>query len=839
MTDNDHAYKYCQPPEILAPAGDTESLLGTIKGAADAVYLGVEDFNARKGAKNFRLEELEEAIDLAHSRGVKVFLALNIPVKQKELQNALDVVDRAYSYGIDAVIIEDLGLMKMLSRAYTDLPLHASTQMTIHNLEGVAFVEEAGASRVILSRELTVEQVRDIVERSNIDIELFVHGALCYSYSGRCLFSSFLSDRSANRGACTQPCRRQYHVMIDGAEAGRGLIGDYPISCAELCTLPELGDIVRAGVKSLKIEGRMKKPEYVTASSEAYKAAVERICMTGSNLSLREIEAYETNLAKLFYRGFTSGFVSGQRDVTHQKYSSSYGLLLGRVKEMSRSKHHAGLKIKLLRDINDKDGIGILTSMRMLGCRVDSIISGEEKVEKGFKGQEVILEISPKTGKAVRPQDEVFLSTDNKLIDTIRKKKLRTIPITIRVFARLGEKLRIEMEETRSSVSFTDDFVVPEAISSPTKAEQIAGTVEKLGDTPYHAGHVEVVADENIFIPVGVLTNARRQAVSLLQEAVLRSYKKEQRRPVVDGCPEPLPEEQSAGPVETAPGAAEKIQRRLLLSADVSSTESLFAAVNAGTDIVYIPLEMSGELTGARNSLQISEFRAKGTELVFITPQVAFDHELEAVKRLMEEVHRAGFTVACSNPGTVRIASQMGMHFTAQRELNIFNAVTACAYFSSGAKRVTLSTELNLEEVRDICSAAGKERGRNQMEVLAYGRELLLITENDLLKPLVDRRLLSRDSNVSLEDNRGETFPVKRLGKRTLIYHSKVLDMREHLGALRESGVDVLRLDLSMNNKKEIREIIRAYRSALEGKSCRPLSKSDELTEGHYFEGVL
>jgi putative protease len=836
MTASDNIYKYCQPPEILAPAGDTEALLGAIKGAADAVYLGVEDFNARKGAKNFRLDELEEAIDLAHSRGVKVFLALNIPVKQKELQDALNVVDKAYSYGIDAVIIEDLGLMKMLSSIYPDLPLHASTQMTIHNLEGVTFVEEAGASRVILSRELTVQQVKDIVDKSNIDIELFVHGALCYSYSGRCLFSSFLSDRSANRGACTQPCRRQYHLMIDWAEAGRGLIGEYPISCAELCTLPELDSIVRTGIKSLKIEGRMKKPEYVTASSEAYKTAVERICRTGSNLSPQEIEAYETDLAKLFYRGFTGGFVSGQKDVTHQKYSSSYGLSLGRVKEISRSKHHAGLKIKLLQDINDKDGIGILTSMRMLGCRVDFITSGGERVEKASKGEEVILEISPKTGKAVRPQDEVFLSTDNRLIDSIRKKKLRTIPANIRVFARLGEKLRIEMEENRNSVSFADDFVVPEAISSPTTGEQISMAMEKLGDTPYHTGSVEVVSDENIFIPVGVLTNARRQVASLLQEAVLISYKREQKQPAADVYSIQEPGNQDIKPADSV---LTKTRKRLLLSVDVSSTESLFAAANAGADIIYIPIEMFSELTEAQNNLHTGELRAKGTEIVFVTPQVAFDHEFEALKKLMEDVHRAKFTVACSNPGTVRVAAQMGIPFVAQRELNTFNNATAYAYFESGARRVTLSTELNLEEIKDISSAAGEEREQHQLEVLAYGRELLLITENDLLKPLVDRKILEQDSNVSLEDNRGENFPVKRMGKRTLVYHSKMLDMREHLESLRDSGVDVLRLDLSMNSKKEIRETIRAYRSGLEGKSCRPLSGSEHITQGHYFEGVL
>jgi putative protease len=831
-----HNHKHCQPPEILAPVGDEEALLGAIKGAADAVYLGVEDFNARKGARNFSLDKLEEAIDLAHSRGVRVFLALNIPIKQKELQTALDVVDKAYSWGIDAIILEDLGLMRMLSRAYPELPLHVSTQMTIHNPDGVAFAEEAGASRVIVSRELTAEQVKDIVDKSNIDIEIFVHGALCYSYSGRCLFSSFLSDRSANRGACTQPCRRQYHLTIDGKAVDKDLFGEYPISCAELCTLPELDRIVKTGIKSLKIEGRMKKPEYVTASSEAYKAAVERICSTGRNLDPEEIEAFETDLAKLFYRGFTRGFVSGERDVTHQKYSSSYGLLLGRVKEVSRSKHHAGLRIKLLQDINDKDGIGILTSMRMLGCRVDAIISAGEKVEKGAKGDEVILEISPKTGKAVRVQDEVFLSTDNRLIAALQKKKLRTVPATLRVFARLGENLRIEMEEARGGVSFTDGFTVPEAKSSPTTAEQISATMEKLGETPYHAGSLEVIADGNIFIPVGVLNNARRQAVSLLQQTVLSSYKKELKKPLAERlAPEVAGTIKSPAHEKSSAGA----RKKLLLSVDVSGPESLFIAANAGADIIYVPMECFSELTNAVNSLQLGELRSRGTEIVFVTPQVSFDHELESVRRGMENIGRAGFVAACSNAGTVRVASRMGLPFVAQRELNVFNAVTAGAYFGHGARRVTLSTELNMEEIRDLSRALDDGKGQKQMEVLAYGRELLLITENDLLKPLIDSKLLNRDSKVALEDNRGDAFPVMRLGNRTLIYHSRVLDMREHLEEFRESGVDVLRLDLSMNNKKEVREIIRAYRSALEGKRSRPLRKDENITQGHYFEGVL
>jgi putative protease len=193
------------PPEVLAPVGDEEALLAAIRGGADAVYLGVGEFNARQGAKNFTLDDLDAAVKLVHSHGVLVYLALNIPIKQKELQHALEIADYAYAAGIDAVILQDLGFLRLLKEIYPDLELHASTQMTIHNKGGVDFVAGLGAKRVIVSRELTAAEVKYVVDHSNAEIEVFVHGALCYSYSGKCLFSSFLHGRSANRGACAQP----------------------------------------------------------------------------------------------------------------------------------------------------------------------------------------------------------------------------------------------------------------------------------------------------------------------------------------------------------------------------------------------------------------------------------------------------------------------------------------------------------------------------------------------------------------------------------------------------------------------------------------------------------
>lgn len=355
MSDNN---QFC-PPEVLSPVGDNEALLGAIKGGADAVYLGVGEFNARQGAKNFTVEDLESAVDLAHSHGVLVYLALNIPIKQKELQHTLEIVDRAYAVGVDAIILQDLGLLRLLKEIYPDLALHASTQMTIHNKEGVDFATELGANRVIVSRELTTAEVKDIVEHSKVGIEVFVHGALCYSYSGKCLFSSFLHDRSANRGACAQPCRRRYSFLVNGREIDeRHIGGSYPISCAELSTLTGLEEIVKTGVVSLKIEGRMKKPEYVTASAAAYKAAVDAICNPGANPTKEELEAREAELAKLFYRGFTRGFILGEKDVSHPKYSSNYGAFLGKVLDLSRSKGNTKLTVRLEENIRASEIVG-------------------------------------------------------------------------------------------------------------------------------------------------------------------------------------------------------------------------------------------------------------------------------------------------------------------------------------------------------------------------------------------------------------------------------------------------------------------------------------------------
>ncbi|RXA19864.1 U32 family peptidase [Methanosarcina sp. MSH10X1] len=837
----------CTSPEILAPAGDEDALLAAIRGGADAVYLGVGEFNARQGAKNFTLEDLDEAVKLAHSHGVLVYLALNIPIKQKELQHALEIVDRAYAAGIDAIILQDLGLLKLLKETYPDLELHGSTQLTVHNKGGVFFVAGLGAKRVIVSRELTTAEVKDIVDHSKAEIEVFVHGALCYSYSGKCLFSSFLHDRSANRGACAQPCRRRYRFVVDGKDIDeKHTGGSYPISCAELSTLTGLEEIVKTGVVSLKIEGRMKKPEYVTASAAAYKAAVEGICKPGENPTKEELVSREAELAKLFYRGFTRGFVLGEKGVSHPRYSSNYGAFLGKVLDISRSKGNTKLTVRLNEDIRVKDGISIFTRERMLGSAVTGIITiSGEHVKSAKKGEKAGLEISSKTGRAVQKGDELYLTTDTQLLDTLQKVKLKTLPVSLEARAKKGERFTVEIAgengkfreagEKAPIAEFADDYVIQEAEKAPTTAEQIRKAMESLGDTPFEAASIKIEADENIFIPVGVLKNTRRKAADLLLEKILSANKKGQKHPNLADLNYLCDSENNRNLTRER----NTLSKHPLLSVDVNESSSVCAAAFAGADIVYVPISQFEVLSAPENAEKLEDLKAERVELVFRVPLINHDRELDELGPLLEKIKAAGFGITCSELGAAQLAKELSIPFAAGKEFNIFNAFTASTLYQAGAYRVTLSSELNLSEIKNISEALQTCKGSGQTEISVYGRELMLITENDLLKPLIDRRMVRKNSEVLLVDQGGSEFPVKRLGTRTLIYNSKVLDMLKYAGNLKGYGVDVLRLDLSFNTETEIKDIIKAYKEALAGKETRlKPARGVEYTTGHYFKGV-
>jgi putative protease len=844
------------PPEILVPVGGQKSLLAAIKGRADAIYLGLGEFNARQGINNFALGELENAVDLSHSHDVSVYLALNIPIKQKELQQVLDIVDYAYSVGVDAIILQDLGLISLITEIYPNLELHMSTQMTIHNSKGVDFVAGLGARRVIVARELTAKEVKVIVDYSKVGIEVFVHGSLCYSYAGKCLFSSLMEGRSANRGACAQHCRRRYRFLVNGIEIDeRNIRGSYPLSCAELSTITGLEEIVKTGVVSLKIEGRMKKPEYATASAAAYKAVVEGICNPEKSPTTEELESREAEIAKLFCRGFTRGFILDERDVSHPKYSSNYGAFLGKVLDIFRSKMNTKLTVKLDQDIQVKDGISVFIGERMIGSSVAGIITSKgDHVKSAKKGEKVGLEISSKTGSAIQIGDKLYLTTSTQLLDTLQKTTLKTYTVDLKVRARKGERFTVEIREKRGKRSlrkdfliaeFSDDYIVQEADKAPTTLEQIRKVMRSLGDISFEAIDISIEADENIFIPVGVLKNTRRKAADLLLDKILKVHKKEQKHPLLNNfnylCVSKNVENKTSDSKENnlKDDTNRNItSKRLFLSVEVDEISSLFEAVDCGADIIYIPISSFEELNIPEKAERFQELIAERNEIVFKVPLIAHDRELDELKFLMEKVRGAGFSIACSDLGAAQLAKNLSIPFVAQKDFNIFNSFTVSIFYQAGAYRVTLSSELNLSEIKNICEMLHTCGSVGQVEILVYGRELMLITENDLLKPLIKKKIVQKDSEVYLLDQTGSKFPIKRMGTRTLIYNSKVLNMLKYVKNLEGYGVDVIRLDLSLNNDAEIKVIVKTFKEALAGKERKLNAKGVEYTTGHYFKGV-
>jgi putative protease len=805
------------PPEILSPVGNYDALLGAIKGGTDAVYLGVGEFNARQGASNFTPEEMENAIDLAHLHGISVYLAFNVPVKETELQDAIDVIDRAYAAGIDAVIMRDFGFIDLIRNNYPDLPIHGSTQLNTNNTETVKFLEKLGLSRIIVARELDTAELKHIIDSTDMDIEIFAHGALCYSYSGQCLFSSFAANRSANRGACAQPCRWEFELFINGRNMNHHIGGVSPISCAELCTLPGLDELINTGIKSLKIEGRMKRAEYVTASSEIYKEAAEIICQDKRPDS-SWLQERENDLAKLFYRGFTRGFVLGDRNVTHPEYSSSYGAFLGNIRRVKRSKNAASIKVKLNQTLEVNDGISIHTRQRMLGSKVEKLTVDGGDVEIAEKGSIPYIHISPKTVKSVKTGDDVYLNTDVSLLEEMSERDVKKVPVNFRIRANIGRQLEITASAGDTEVFHVSDYLVQRPKKAPTSVEQITDIIKRLGDTPYIADEIELKGEEDIFVPLGELTRARRSVVEKLQEKQLESFHRQPINPKIPAFRHKT---------------GNRIPGRLLLSAEVADIEGAKAAADSGADIIYIPGNLFDKVEGNREL--VLKLKKNHIEIVFTLPAIIHENELEEWTDILERIKSRGYTVGCGEAGTLRLAHQMEIKCVALKNFTVFNSLTANVLQENGASRIILSPELTLEEMKNVVQTSGNGV---QFEAIAYGRQQLLVTEHDLLKPIVDKGFYDENSNAFLQHKKTDRYPIKRWRNRTLIYDSHVINMLNNINDMKNTCINVLRLEFSQESNQKVASVVSEFRKILDGKSKKNIRDSKVYSKGLYYSGI-
>ena len=492
-------------PELLAPAGSMESLYAAIEAGCDAVYLSGYMFGARQYATNFSEEEILEAIKICHLYGVKIYVTVNTLIYDDEVETFLNYIDFLHKNNVDAIIIQDIGMLDLVHQMYPNLEIHASTQMHIHNLNGVKFCEKAGIKRVVLARETSIDKLKEIRSNTDLELEIFVQGALCISYSGQCLMSSLIGGRSGNRGACAGSCRLPYNIV--DSKNKKYNKDNYPISTKDLCTLEHLGDLIELGINSLKIEGRMKRPEYVYLIVSIYRKAIDSYINNHKiNISLNDIK----EMKKMFNRMFTKGFLfNDDNDHIVNPYRPNHlGIEIGKVIDYKNK----FVTIKLSDELSLNDGIRIIE--RDLGCTLTSMFNNHKKVITAKSGDIISfkLEGNIKVGDTlVKTTDYNQLKTVNSIINEKKRKVLISGKITVKV----GLPLKLTINDNKNTIVLEKD-IVTKAINNPLTELDIKKQIDRLGNTVYKFSSLEIETDNKSFVNNKELNNIRREIIELL-----------------------------------------------------------------------------------------------------------------------------------------------------------------------------------------------------------------------------------------------------------------------------------------------------------------------------------
>ncbi len=488
--------------ELLSPAGDMESLLEAIHNGADAVYLAMKSFGARKFAKNFSKEEIIEAIKLCHLYGVRIYVTMNTLVKESEVEDFLEQVKYLHINGADAIIMQDFGMISLVRKMYPNLEIHASTQANNSSLDTIKMFYEMGVKRVVVSRELTLEEIKQI--NFPIEIETFIHGALCICYSGNCLMSSMIGTRSGNRGECAGSCRLKYALKDNDKTSPY----EYLLSTKELNTSTKFSSLLNSNITSFKIEGRMKSAEYVGFITKFYRNIIDN-----KNINLKE----ETEKLKvLFNRKFTEGNLFKTDDLMNTKSPNHIGIEIGKVLEVTNKY----IKIKLTKELNQEDGIRFNESNS--GMIVNFLYDKNMKLTNSVKANDIAY-IDNKVD--LKRKDTIYKTIDKKLVDSLKKYDLKKIPVKYKVIAKCGSNLSIKISDGENEI-IKEGSPVEKSKTSPITKERIEIQLKKLGNTPFITNDINIEMDNDIFISIGEINEIRRYLTNSLID-IRSNYKKD------------------------------------------------------------------------------------------------------------------------------------------------------------------------------------------------------------------------------------------------------------------------------------------------------------------------
>lgn len=823
--------------ELLAPAGSMEALKAAVESGADAVYLSGKMFGARAYANNFDENGLKEAIEFAHLRNVKIHVTVNTLVDNAEVAELAEYLRYLYEAGADAVLVQDLGVARIARAIVPDLPLHASTQMTVNNLAGVLALQELGFTRVVLAREVTLKDIRHICRNCNVEIEVFAHGALCVCYSGQCLMSSMIGGRSGNRGRCAQPCRLPYTLVDKNGQNILTDAGQYLLSPRDMNTIELIPDLIEAGVVSLKLEGRMKKPEYVAVVVNSYRQKIDAYYQR-TDLT----ENVQKNLSQIFNRDFTTAYLEKKQGkfMMSDKRPNNRGRLIGRVMRYDDKARLAVIKLTENVAVGDTIDFWVKVGGRV-STNISKIFVKNKDVTEAAGGMEVAI---PVQGR-VYPHDRVFKVFDVRLMQKARTfftsgAPVRRIGIDIKAIAKLGEPFYLEaVDENGYSAQVQSDFIVEKALKRAMDRQAVEKQMNRLGTTIYELRRLDCIIDDNVIVPMSVMNDARRILVEKLMTLRLKAYER----------PQSVVRDNAVWQKDFILNNEEIKKPELVVATD--TLEKVRSAADSGADIVlfggdsyqheYISPDMY------RQAVQICQERR--CKIAFGTPRIMRDNEQTAFTKWLEHIQDLSIDAiyAHSLAQMYLIRKAGNIPIWADYSFNTYNDATINFLADYNIQGATVSPELNFKQIKTLVNASPLP-----LECLVHGNMELMVSEYCVLGSFMgnlDKGSCTKPCEKNkywLCDRKNEKFPiVTDQFCHMHLLNGKELNMLAHLPEFTVSRIERVRIDGRYMTNKELAKFTKLYKEVLiEGKNHVALMPENiakyetNITRGHYFRGV-
>lgn len=824
--------------DLLSPVGNFDSLKAAVQNGANSVYFGADLFSARAYASNFNTEELEQAIIYAKTRGVKTNLTLNTLVTDDEFNNAFELAKKAYEFGIDAIIVQDLGLAKQLNKNFPDLDIHASTQMTVHNLQGVLKLQELGFKRVVLSRELSLQEIEYICKNSNIEIECFIHGALCISYSGQCLFSSMVGGRSGNRGKCAQPCRLPYKLLENDTEIDKGFL----LSTRDLCGLDFIPNLIKAGVTCLKIEGRMKSPEYVATVTRIYRKYIdiaEKIIYENTSLvnddtekidnqitnNFSEYKVDETDrkiLLQSFNRGMSSnGHLANEpnKNLIFKEKPNNMGLFLGKVEKYNKNKGYITVKLQEPIEIGDTISLEKETG----SYNVSELMDKNKNIKEPSIGQTVTI---GRMKGNINLGDKIYKLSSKKL-NLIAQNSIngehRKIPLNCSITIKHNEPLQINITPAFSendtlndvsiysnmNITYTSDIIPETAENRPLEREKVIEQINKTNNSIFYFKNINIDLDNNIFLTKfsATLNDLRRKSLDLAYEFAISNIKRTSNANISND----YDDINSKSNVDNSSIFKEKNISVLLniLNTDFNYTDL------TGFDNVYIPLKY---FSIKKYSKIITDLQNKFNIYIYMPTIIRANYRnlfFANIENTIKTYKIKGFII--SNISNLRllekVVNKSNFEIIANYTFNIFNLYSVNELKNLGLNKFTISPESTKEIIDNLCNSTVENNNFERYlpsELIVYGKTPLMnmnycvLGKTNKCYPTCDSKCMSENSYY-LKDRLNMKFRILFDNIQTVstIYNCKTTSISADC-----FNTDCLRIDILDESIDEINNIV-------------------------------